>query len=117
MKSFIAVLAKTVRSQAYIQSLVKSEITPSYVIILDERPEATKIRPENRDTQKYGNARYDFGQASLSFQETLVETLSTAGIPFDIVSSHWATIDSAILGSATIGSGTIGSATIESQPL
>ncbi len=85
MKSFIAVLANTVRSQAYIQSLVKSEITPSYVIILDERPEATKIRPENRDTQKYGNARYDFGQACISFQETLVETLSTAGIPFDIV--------------------------------
>ena len=85
MKSFIAVLARTTRSQTYLQSLVKSKVFPSYVVILDERPDAPKIRPENREIQKFTDTQYVFGQACLNIQESLDGTLSAIGIPFDII--------------------------------
>ena len=85
MRSFIAILAITTRSQAYIQSLVRSEMLPSYVVILDERSNASKIRPENKENQKLANTEYNFGQACLQIQETIVETLNAVGIPFDII--------------------------------
>ena len=76
MKSFIAILAKTTRSQAYIQSFVKSKIIPSFVAVLDELPDSTKIRPENKYVSKVANVYHDFGRAHLQTQETIVETLS-----------------------------------------
>ena len=85
MRSFIAILAITTRSQAYIQSLVKSKFLPNYVVILDERSGASKIRPENKEIQKFANTKYNLGQACLHVQETIVETLNAVGIPFDIV--------------------------------
>ena len=64
MRSFIAVFASTTRSQAYIQSLVRSKMLPSYVVILDERSDLLKIRPEHREIKKLANTEYNFGQAS-----------------------------------------------------
>jgi len=85
MRSFIAILAITKRSQAYIQSLFKSKMLPSYVVILDERSDASKIRPENKEIQKLANTEYNFGQACLHIQEPIVETLNAVGVPFDII--------------------------------
>ena len=85
MRSFIAILAITTRSQAYIQSLVKSKFLPGYVIILDERSDASRIRPENKEIQKLANTEYNFGQACLHTKETIVETLNAVGIPFHII--------------------------------
>ena len=85
MRSFIAVFASTTRSQAYIQSLVRSKMLPSYVVILDERSDSLKIRPEHREIKKFSNTEYNFGQASLNIKESIVETLNAVEIPFDVI--------------------------------
>ena len=86
--NFIAVLANTARSQAYLQTLIKKNLKPSKVFILDDNNEKSLGKIADKESIiKDNNKCYSFKFAIMDPKEDLISTLSKIDIPYRIIHS------------------------------
>ena len=86
--NFIAVLANTARSQAYLQTLIKENLKPSKVFILDDNNEKSLGKIADKESIiKDNNKCYSFKFAIMKPKEDLISTLSKTDIPYRIIHS------------------------------
>lgn len=85
---FIALLANTARSQAYLQTLIKENLKPARVFIMDDDNKKTlgKIK-NNKNNFNKGKVSYSFKFSVIDPQEDLLSTLSKTDIPYTIINS------------------------------
>jgi len=86
---FIALLANTARSQAYLQTLVKENLKPTKVFILDDNNE--KFLGKITDQVEISNIEkpyYSFKFSIINPKEGLIKTLSKNEIPYTIINTH-----------------------------
>ena len=80
---FIAILADTARSRAYLQTLIKENLKPKKVFILDDNNEKYLGKILNKsEILKDNNKSYSFKFSILNPKEDLVTTLSKTDIPY-----------------------------------
>ena len=80
---FIAILADNVRSQAYIQTLVKQDIFPSKVIILkNNRNNSLGIVSKKSASLK---KKYSFKNSIIDMKESLTNTLRKNNISYETI--------------------------------
>ena len=82
---FIAVLADNVRSQAYIQTLVKQNIFPSKVIILRNHSNNSLgiVSKKPASLKK----KYSFKNSIIDMKESLIYTLKKSNISYETVNN------------------------------
>lgn len=85
---FIAILANTARSQAYIQTLIKENLKPVKVFILDDKNEKKlgKISDKN-NILNIANKAYSFEFSIINPKEDLITTLSKTDISYEVINS------------------------------
>jgi len=80
---FIAILANTARSQAYLQTLLKENLKPAEVFILDDNNEKYLGKISNQtEILKDNNESYAFKFSIMDPKEDLITTLSKTDIPY-----------------------------------
>jgi len=85
---FIAILANTARSQAYLQTLLKENLKPIEVFILDDNNEKYLGKISNKtEISKDNKQSYAFKFAVMNPEEDLITTLSKTDIPYTIINT------------------------------
>ena len=85
---FIAILANTARSQAYLQTLLKENLKPIEVFILDDNNEKYLGKISNKtEISKDNKQSYAFKLAVMNPEEDLITTLSKTDIPYTIINT------------------------------
>ena len=80
---FIAILANTARSQAYLQTLLKENLKPTEVFILDDNNEKYLGKISNNiEILKDNKQSYAFKFSVMNPEEDLITTLSKTDIPY-----------------------------------
>lgn len=80
---FIAILANTARSQAYLQTLLKENLKPAKVFILDDNNKRHLGKTSNQTgILKNNNKSYTFKFSIINPKEDLITTLLNANIPY-----------------------------------
>mgnify|MGYP000978993231 CR=1 FL=1 len=85
---FIAILANTARSQAYLQTLIKVNLKPTKVFILDDNNQKSlgKIS-DKEEIVKDIKKSYSFKFSVMNPKENLLSTLLKTNIPYSIINS------------------------------
>lgn len=83
---FIAVLADNVRSQAYLQTLVKQKILPHKVIILKSHANSS-LGVVSKKSVSFKNDKYFFKNSILDTKESLIYTLRKNNISHETVNN------------------------------
>ena len=83
---FIAILANTARSQAYLQTLIKENLKPAKVFILDDNNKRRLGKISNKtEILKNNNKLYSFKFSIINPKEDLITTLSKTDISYSII--------------------------------
>ena len=83
---FVAILANTARSQAYLQTLIKENLKPTKVFILDDNNEKRLGKSSNQENfVKDKHEHYSFKLSILNPNEDLITTLSKTDISYTII--------------------------------
>ena len=85
---FIALLANTARSQAYLQTLIKENLKPTKVFIMDDNNEKSlgKII-DQKEVSNEDKSFYSFKFSIINPKEDLITTLSKTDISYTIINS------------------------------
>ena len=83
---FIAVLADNVRSQAYIQTLVKEKMLPSKVIILNNCAN-NSLGIISKKSLSLRKDKYFFKNSVMDIKESLIISLEKNNISYEIVNN------------------------------
>ena len=81
---FIAILAENIRSQAYIQTLVKEKIFPSNVIILKNSPN-NSLGVISKKFVSLQKDKYSFKNSIIDMKESLTNTLRKNNISYETI--------------------------------
>ena len=85
---YIAILANTARSQAYLQTLLKEKLKPAQVFILDDNNKKHLGKIENKtDILKDNTKSYSFKFSTINPKEDLIATLSKTNIPYTTINT------------------------------
>ena len=84
---FIALLANTARSQAYLQTLIKENLKPTKVFIMDDDNKKSLGKIKNYTKVNKGKLPYSFKFSVINTEEDLLSTLSKTDIPYTIINS------------------------------
>jgi|APSaa5957512493_1039668.scaffolds.fasta_scaffold15038_3 methionyl-tRNA formyltransferase len=85
---FIAILANTARSQAYLQTLLKENFKPTKVFILDDNNEKYLGKISKKiEISKDNNQSYVFKFSVIKPKEDLIATLSKTDIPYTTINT------------------------------